>query len=142
YPHPASSAVSAAMRGNVRRDTRPECTIRSLLHHSGLRFRKDFRIQVGSHSCRPDIVFTRFRLAVFVDGCFWHACPLHWHMPSRNVEYWSAKFARNRERDIRNNEVLRRAGWTVLRVWEHVPPAEAALKIRHCLDQLAAEVAV
>jgi DNA mismatch endonuclease (patch repair protein) len=69
---------------------------------------------------RPDIVFTRKRIAVFVDGCFWHCCPLHGSHPAVHQAYWSPKLARNVERDTRNTQLLEDAGWTVLRIWEHV----------------------
>lgn len=118
------------MKANRRRDTGPERRLRSFLHARGLRFRVDLPIATGhGRPVRPDIVFTRARLAVFVDGCYWHGCPRH-HQPSKsNVAYWQAKIARNRERDRRNDLRLSRAGWAVLRFWEHDDPAEAAAAI-------------
>jgi DNA mismatch endonuclease (patch repair protein) len=79
--------------------------------------------------CRVDVVFTRVRVAVFIDGCFWHSCPEHGTSPEVNTEYWAAKLARNRERDARNNEALEAAGWHVVRVWEHEDPEVAAARI-------------
>jgi DNA mismatch endonuclease (patch repair protein) len=76
-------------------------------------------------------VFPRHRVAVFVDGCFWHSCPDHGTAPSTNSEYWRAKLARNLERDAMNNEALARAGWKVLRIWEHEPAQGAAARIEH-----------
>jgi DNA mismatch endonuclease (patch repair protein) len=126
YPQPTSAAVSAVMRGNRRRDTRPEVLLRSLLHARGYRFRKDLAITVGGGRVRPDVVFTRRRVAIFVDGCFWHGCPTHGTRPKANGWYWAPKLARNQERDRRVDGWLREAGWVVVRIWEH-ELAEAAL---------------
>jgi DNA mismatch endonuclease, patch repair protein len=97
-----------------RRDTKPEMLLRRALWKSGLRYRVDLRV-VGA---RPDIVFTRQRIAIFVDGCFWHGCPKHYIPPSGNAGYWSAKIDRNRARDTRNTQALIDAGYRVLRFWE------------------------
>ena len=126
YPSPTSPAVTAVMRGNRRADTGPERQVRSLLHASGYRYRTDYRLDVPGARVRPDIVFTRRRLAVFIDGCFWHRCPEHGTSPRANTHYWAAKLERNVLRDRRVDQALRAAGWTVLRIWEHVGPAEAA----------------
>lgn len=107
------------MQANRRRDSKPELALRSSLHAAGYRYRCDFRLTFGTESVRPDIVFTKRRIAVFVDGCFWHSCPLHGASPRTNTDYWGPKLARNRERDLRNVRVLEDAGWTVVRVWEH-----------------------
>lgn len=114
------------MRANPRRDTKPEVLLRSLLHRRGLRFRKDLPIRLTERTVRPDIVFTRQHLAVFVDGCFWHCCPIHGTSPKANTGYWGPKLKRNVERDRTVNEQLFNAGWTVLRAWEH-EPAEAVV---------------
>jgi DNA mismatch endonuclease (patch repair protein) len=82
---------------------------------------------------RVDIVFPRPRLAVFVDGCFWHCCPEHGGRPKANAEYWTPKLARNVERDRQTDARLRSAGWTVLRIWEHVPPDRAANLVAEAL---------
>lgn len=103
-----------------RTDTKPEKALRSALHAAGLRFRKDHRIDVGSLKPRPDIVFTRARVAVFVDGCYWHCCPVHGTQPKTNAGYWTPKLARNVERDREQDEALIEADWTVVRIWEHV----------------------
>lgn len=104
-----------------RRDTLVERRVRSLLHAEGLRFRVDLPIRLdGMRPIRPDIVFTRRRLAIFLDGCFWHGCPEHGRRPNvRNGHYWSPKIGGNRERDARHTAALEAAGWTVLRFWEH-----------------------
>lgn len=116
-----------------RRDTAAERRIRSLLHQDGLRFRVDFPIRVGrARPIRPDVVFQRARLAVFIDGCFWHGCPHHGRRESgKNSEYWGPKISRNRERDAEQIETLRGNGWSVLRVWEHTDPEDAAASIKH-----------
>lgn len=125
-PPPSSAAVSANMRANRRRDTGPERRIRSLLHQRGLRFRVDHRVGGGRGAPRPDIAFTRLRLAVFIDGCFWHGCPEHGRLPATNGDYWAPKLARNAERDRDNDAALIDAGWEVLRLWEHADPCAAA----------------
>lgn len=136
YPAPTSAAVTAVMKGNRSRDTRPEVRLRSELHRRGLRFRKDYVIQLDGRRIRADIVFTRQRLAVFVDGCFWHGCPQHGRRPRSNAEYWAAKLARNAERDRMANDALVAAGWRVLRLWEHENPEEAASSVMAALRDL------
>src|SRR5947209_1999356 len=109
------------MRSNRRRDTSPERELRSALHTRGWRFRVDLVVPVDGERARPDLVFTRRRVAVFVDGCFWHSCPVHGKAPLSNQSYWGPKLARNTERDRLDTERLERAGWKVVRLWEHVP---------------------
>lgn len=110
------------MRANRNRDTSPERAIRAVLHRQGLRFRKDHRLEANGRWVRPDIVFTRARVAVFVDGCYWHRCPLHASYPKSNADFWQAKFDRNVQRDRDDDHALRKTGWTVLRFWEHEDP--------------------
>lgn len=114
------------MRGNRRRDTGPELALRKLLHAQGLRYRVDAPVRTARRLVRPDVVFTRRRLAVFVDGCFWHQCPQHGTRPKDPTGYWLPKLQRNVERDAETTTALQDAGWVVLRIWEHVPPDEAA----------------
>lgn len=121
------------MAGIRRTDTSPERTIRSELHRRGLRFRKDVRLDLGAIKPRPDLVFTKRRVAVFVDGCFWHCCPDHGKPPRRNTDYWTPKLARNLERDRLHDAALAAADWLVLRVWEHEDPIEAAGRIEHAV---------
>jgi DNA mismatch endonuclease (patch repair protein) len=121
YPLPLDANVSKRMSRNPRRDTRPEREVRSHLHARGLRFRVDFPLHVGKVKVRPDIVFTRWMLATFIDGCFWHGCPEHGNTPNRNRDYWIPKLERNRARDLRVDAALREHGWTVIRAWEHEP---------------------
>lgn len=119
-------------------DTRPELAVRRELHRRGRRYRVQVRIETDEMRCRPDIVFTRAKLVVFVDGCRWHCCPLHFKPPKTNAGYWSAKFARNMARDRRNDEALKAAGWRVLRLWEHESTQEAVARIEAALDELTA----
>lgn len=117
------------------RDTGPEVLLRSALHRRGHRFRKHVKGLPGT----PDVVFPTARVAVLVDGCFWHGCRWHFKPPKRNRRLWLEKIERNRARDRRNRRALRRAGWVVVRLWEHqieraldecVGTVEAALAAR------------
>ncbi|WP_246136632.1 very short patch repair endonuclease [Leekyejoonella antrihumi] len=128
---PTSEGRRRNMRAIRRTDTRPERALRSALHRAGYRFRKDLLIRTGSGvKARPDIVFTKQRVAVFVDGCFWHGCPEHGGSPRKNVNYWGPKLQRNVERDRAQDASLRADGWTVVRVWEHELESEAITKVR------------
>lgn len=117
------------MRANRRRDTSPELEIRRRIHAAGLRYRVDAAVLPGDRRRRVDIVFTRRRIAVFIDGCFWHGCPEHFVYPKANADYWGLKIARNRERDAETNLRLRNEGWMVLRYWEHEDPGEVSAAI-------------
>lgn len=117
------------MLGNRRVDTKPEVAIRSALHRAGLRFRRDYRLDLGDSRVRPDVVFTRAKVAVFMDGCFWHVCPDHGTEPTSNEWYWTPKLRRNVERDREQDAVLAAYGWAVVRVWEHEPIEEAARRV-------------
>lgn len=108
-----------------RRDTQPELLLRRELHKRGRRFRVVVRVP-GNNRRTVDIAFTRYKLAVLVDGCFWHGCPAHGTRPAANREWWAAKLEANRARDDDTDRLLRAAGWSVLRIWEHVDPLEAA----------------
>jgi DNA mismatch endonuclease, patch repair protein len=121
------------MQGNRRVDTSPERRLRSALQRRGLRFRKDFPIVAGESRVRADVVFPARRLAVFVDGCYWHGCPEHCRVPTRNATYWQAKIDRNMRRDERVGAALAAAGWHVLRVWEHVDADAAAAEVATAL---------
>ena len=132
-PAASSPASRAVMRGNRSTDTRPEVLLRSQLHRLGLRFRKNVRPS-SEVRVRADILFSRYRIAVFLDGCFWHCCPEHGVMPATNRDYWEAKLASNRLRDYRNNNLLEAAGWAVVRVWEHEDPAIAAGRIAQLIE--------
>lgn len=129
---PASSEVIRIRMANMRRrDTKPELALRSALHALGLRFSVDRSIE-GTRR-RVDIVFRTERVAVFVDGCFWHSCPEHRTVPKRNREWWLNKLAANRRRDSDTDATLAANGWTVLRFWEHDDPHGAAVKVREAV---------
>lgn len=126
---PASSeAVRKTMQGNRRRDTMPEMAVRRAVHALGLRYRVDAR-PLPDLNRRADLVFTRAKVAVFVDGCYWHGCAEHGTTARTNAGYWSAKIQRNRDRDHETNSLLADASWMVLRFWEHEPPAAVAESI-------------
>ena len=114
------------MLANRRRDTGPELAVRSRLHARGLRYRVDYRVGRGRSAPRPDIAFTRAKLAIFIDGCFWHRCPVHGTTPATNASWWKAKLQRNVDRDRANDRELRERGWAVMRFWEHEPSDEVA----------------
>jgi DNA mismatch endonuclease (patch repair protein) len=128
---PGRSRNMAAIR---RRDTKPEVKLRSALHRLGYRFRKDHAIRVDQKLIRPDIAFTKRRIAVFIDGCFWHSCPEHGRQPSVNGEYWSPKLEGNVRRDRDQTAALQSAGWTVLRFWEHEEQGSIVATIKGALD--------
>ena len=129
YPAPKDEAATRVGKANPRADTKPELQLRSDLHRRGLRFRKDLLLRTGGMKVHPDVVFTRARVAVFVDGCFWHGCPEHQVVPARNRDYWVPKLLRNVERDRQADEALSSDGWAVVRVWEHEDVAAAGLRI-------------
>lgn len=116
------------MRSNRSRDTAPELALRRNLHRLGLRYRVNVR-PIKAIRRTADVVFTRQKVAVFVDGCFWHGCPDHYRAPAANGDYWSAKLARNVTRDVQVNELLAEQGWTVVRLWEHEPVEQAATRV-------------
>ena len=120
------------MLGNKARDTKPELAVRRLLHADGFRYRVNFRLDPSLRRT-ADIVFTRCRVAVFIDGCFWHGCPLHGTSPKANSGYWGPKLARNVERDLETTAFLTASGWTVLRFWEHENPADVAALVERTL---------
>jgi len=125
-PPPASSeAASHRMKSVRQRDTAAELAIRSEVFRLGGRYRVDYQ-PLGGLRRRADLAFPGARLAVFIDGCFWHGCPLHATEPKSNAAFWRGKILGNRERDRETNVRLREAGWTVLRIWEHETPKVAA----------------
>lgn len=117
------------MRANRRSDTKPELALRRALHSQGYRYRKDYRLDLTGARVRPDIAFTARRVAVFVDGCFWHCCPQHGTKPANNTWYWEPKLARNVARDRAADAALRAAGWSVVRIWEHESLAAAVAAV-------------
>lgn len=120
-PVPSSPGVSERMSRAPRRDTAPEMSVRREAHRRGLRYRVDAALP-GMPRRRADLVFGPRRVAVFVDGCFWHSCPEHASVPQANRDWWVEKLRRNTERDQETDSHLRTLGWTVLRFWEHEDP--------------------
>jgi DNA mismatch endonuclease, patch repair protein len=116
------------MSRNKGRDTKPERALRLALWRMGFRYRLHAKLPG-----KPDMVFASRRVAVFVDGCFWHGCPQHGAKPKTNAAFWEAKLARNRERDRQVNDLLRSNGWTIIRIWEH--------QVRNDLDSAVARLA-
>jgi DNA mismatch endonuclease (patch repair protein) len=124
----SSPGARSAMRGNRKRDTRPELAVRKAVHRLGLRYRVATQPLRGlNHTA--DLVFSGSKVAVFVDGCFWHGCPQHFKAPRTNSSYWGPKIQRNRARDADVDRLLRDAGWSVMRIWEHDDPSMAAAAI-------------
>lgn len=114
--------VRRRMERQRRRDTVPELALRQALHAAGYRYRVNLKVP-GSPRRTIDIAFTRARIAVFIDGCFWHGCPQHYTDPKTRQEFWKSKISGNRQRDLSTSRILSAQGWTVVRYWEHVLPA-------------------
>lgn len=127
-PAASSEEMRRRMSRQRQRDTAPEVALRSELHGRGLRYFVD-RQPLPSLRRRADILFPRRRLAVFVDGCYWHGCPVHGSIPRANREWWEKKFSANQERDRETDRRLEEAGWNVVRVWEHEEMAKAADRV-------------
>ncbi|MBM9463842.1 very short patch repair endonuclease [Aeromicrobium sp. YIM 150415] len=124
-PWASSAAARKTMQGNRGRDTKAELAVRRLVHARGLRYRVNARPEQDLRRT-ADLLFTRVRVAVFIDGCYWHGCPDHFSMPATNLDYWEGKIGRNRYRDVETTALLKERGWTVLRFWEHEAPASVA----------------
>jgi DNA mismatch endonuclease, patch repair protein len=122
------------MRAQRERDTGIERAIRSLLHARGLRFRIHRRLLKGTRR-EVDVVFPGAKVAVFVDGCFWHGCPDHGTWPRNNAGFWRSKIEGNVRRDRDTDARLEADGWTVVRVWEHEAPADAAARIADAVER-------
>ena len=115
------------MRKQKIYDTKPESDIARACFALGLRYRKD--VDIPEAKTRGDLVFKKHKLVVFIDGCFWHGCPRHYRTPKTRSEWWDSKIQRNKLRDAQKTRKLRRLGWKVVRVWEHVEPEKAAKRI-------------
>jgi DNA mismatch endonuclease (patch repair protein) len=120
--------MSRRMMRVRRRDTEPELALRSLVHRLGLRYAID-REPLPHLGRRADLVFRSAKVAVFVDGCFWHGCPRHMTWPKNNGKWWREKIRRNRGRDRDTDNVLQRHGWVSIRVWQHEEPTDAANRV-------------
>lgn len=130
-----SAAVRAVMRANRGRDTGPELALRRMLHNRGLRYRVNTK-PLPEVRRRADVVFPRARVAVFIDGCFWHGCRDHYRPATKNAEFWREKIESNQARDTETNMRLEAAGWTVIRIWEHDDFEQAAERV----DQLVRRI--
>lgn len=124
------------MQNVRRRDTPYEVSVRRRLHARGLRYRVDVAPLHGLRR-RADIVFRRAKVAVFLDGCFWHGCEQHGSWPKNNAEWWRDKITANQRRDEETSSLLRAAGWEVLRIWEHEDPDDAAGRVATLVEHRA-----
>ena len=131
-PKPSSKSAAKRMRNMAQRDTDIETNIRKALFRLGYRYRIHAQI-AGITRARPDFAFAREKVAVFVDGCFWHWCPRHGTLPKKNAGWWGRKLQENVERDRRHDRELQRAGWKVVRVWEHINVRTAASRVERLL---------
>lgn len=122
------------MARQKRVGTKPEVELRKLLHRAGHRYRVAYPVP-GMPRRTVDIAFPGRRLAIFVDGCFWHACPEHGVSPRNNSEWWRTKLEANQRRDAETTAALEAAGWTVIRLWEHEVPDPGLRRILSCLDR-------
>jgi len=128
-PPPSSTAAAAIMGRTRRRDTGPELALRRELHRRGLRYLVDTTPPGTNRRRRADLVFRGARVAVFVDGCFWHSCPQHFHPQKANAAWWRVKFASITARDRDTDAHLAGLGWYPLREWEHIPAVVAADRV-------------
>jgi len=117
-PAASSDQVRRVMQANYGDELSPERILRNLIYRSGFRYRKNFSPITGFR-CKADLVFLRLRLCVFIDGCFWHGCPLHFQCPKQNGLWWQEKISETVARDTRQAQQLRSHGWHILRIWEH-----------------------
>ncbi|GAA3021780.1 hypothetical protein GCM10020229_36310 [Kitasatospora albolonga] len=131
---PSSPDASARMSRQTNRDTAAEQAVRKLLHASGYRYRTHFPVP-GMRRRKIDIAFTRARLAVLIDGCFWHGCPEHATSPKANADWWRQKLDRNIARDLETNAQLISEGWTVMRFWEHESPDTVACAVATAVEE-------
>lgn len=130
----SSEAVRAVMRANRGRDTRPELALRSAAHSLGLRYRVSTR-PLPTLRRTADLVFPRPKVAVFLDGCFWHGCPEHHRPAQKNSDFWMTKIEGNKARDADTDSRLREAGWQVIRIWEHEDPVAAVRIIQNAVQE-------
>ena len=127
-PSASSPLVRRVMQRNTGHETEPERLLRTFLKKAGLRFRTDTRPEPHL-KIKADIVFPRQRVCVFLDGCFWHGCPIHFKVPNSHSPWWKEKIQDNARRDARQTQALRRLKWKVIRYWEHQIQPEALQRI-------------
>lgn len=133
-PPASSEIVLARMKRQSREDTKPEVLVRKALHAAGLRYRLHYPVPENPRR-KIDIAFTRAMVAVFIDGCFWHRCPIHASTPKSNSNWWINKLETNHQRDEDTNRLLKTQGWEVLRFWEHQDPNQVASTIELAVRQ-------
>ncbi|MFJ7492241.1 very short patch repair endonuclease [Streptomyces sp. NPDC097727] len=131
---PSSPGASARMSRQASKNTGVELAVRRLLHSAGLRYRVEYPVP-GMPRRRIDVAFPRAKVAVLIDGCFWHGCPQHATQPKANADWWRSKLDRNMARDRETTEHLLATGWTVLRFWEHMPAEEVAATVHAVVDR-------
>ena len=127
----SSKEVSERMKRMPTKDSKPELRLRKAIYGLGFRYRLHRKDLPG----KPDIAFGPAKVAVFVDGCFWHNCPEHGTIPKNNREWWLEKFQRNQERDMLKDEQLKEMGWLPIHVWEHEDPDTAARNIKKLVKE-------
>jgi DNA mismatch endonuclease, patch repair protein len=123
------------MRNQKRLNTKPEIALRKELWRLGMRYRLNYRLPISGLRRSADVAFVGARVAVFVDGCFWHSCPLHGTRPKLNSSWWSTKLDKNIQRDRETDDLLEQIGWISERVWEHEDAVPAALRIAHTVER-------
>ena len=128
-PKPSSQAARNRMVAQRQRDTAAELKVRSLVHKLGLRYRVDYPV-LDKPRRRADMAFISAKVAVFIDGCFWHGCPKHGTQSKANPKFWKDKIETNKRRDMDTNQRLKKLGWKVIRAWEHEDPSKVASKIK------------
>lgn len=135
-PSSVSEAVSKSMKGNVAKATKPELIFRQALREIGL---SGYRLNWKKAPGRPDITYPGIKIAIFINGCYWHRCPYcKPSIPKRNIDYWTWKFERNKERDRRKKRILKNAGWKVFVFWECLIKKNAdklAIKVKDCINK-------
>lgn len=129
---PSSAEASRRMAKVRQKGTSAEMALRRELYRRGLRYRVDYEVLKKPHRV-ADVAFPGLKIAIFVDGCFWHGCPVHASWPKQNAEFWRKKIEANRQRDNDTNERLSRMGWKVLRFWQHESPAESAASVARAI---------
>ena len=140
HPSASSPLTRARMQRQGRRDTAPELSLRRAVWRRGLRYRVDVAPIRGPRR-RADLVFARAKVAVYVDGCFWHSCPKHATTPKANREWWIEKLGANVARDRDTDRRLNEAGWIALRIWEHEDPDTAAARVERVVRERTADLA-
>jgi DNA mismatch endonuclease (patch repair protein) len=134
-PKASSFAAKRRMEAAKPKDTLPEIKLRTALEEIGIHFEVDVK-PIENLQRRADILVREDKIAVFVDGCFWHGCPIHGTQAKANAEFWADKIKRNKERDADTNRRLEADGWTVIRIWEHDDYIEAAKKIAQMIERI------